>query len=40
MPVELVDCIINHIPLEQIRQNVGSRFHDFMLHRIPTQINV
>ncbi|KEH32964.1 putative leucine-rich repeat domain, L domain-containing protein [Medicago truncatula] len=51
MPVELVDSIdpekggtcrwiINHIPLVQIRQNVGSKFHDYMLHRIPTKIKV
>jgi len=51
MPVELVDSIdpekggthhwiINHIPLVQIRQNVGSKFHDYILHRIPTQINI
>jgi len=51
MPVELVDSIdpekggthhwiINHIPLVQIRQNVGSKFHDYILHRIPTKINI
>ncbi|KEH32974.1 disease resistance protein (CC-NBS-LRR class) family protein [Medicago truncatula] len=51
MPVELVDSIdpekggahhriINHIPLVQIRQNFGEKFHDYKLHRIPTQINI
>ncbi|GAU16450.1 hypothetical protein TSUD_117990 [Trifolium subterraneum] len=32
--------IINHIPHVQIRQNFGSQFHEYKLHRIPTQINV
>ncbi|PNY00065.1 NBS-containing resistance-like protein [Trifolium pratense] len=49
MPAELVDSIeiggpchwvINHIPLVQICENVGSKFHDYKLHRIPTQFNV
>ncbi|GAU48389.1 hypothetical protein TSUD_118150 [Trifolium subterraneum] len=48
MPAELVDSIeqggpchwiINHIPLVQIRQNEGSKFHDYKLYRIPTQPN-
>ncbi|MCH79679.1 NBS-containing resistance-like protein [Trifolium medium] len=51
MPAELVDSIdlekggpchwvINHIPLVQIRQTAGSKFHDYELYRIPTQLNV
>jgi disease resistance protein RPM1 len=51
MPDELVDSIdpekdgsrhwvINHIPLVQIRRNLGSQFHEYKLDRIPTQINV
>jgi disease resistance protein RPM1 len=51
MPDELVDSIdpekdgsrhwvINHIPFVQIRRNFGSQFHEYKLHRIPTQINV
>ncbi|CAJ2638722.1 unnamed protein product [Trifolium pratense] len=49
MPAELVDSIeeggpchgiINHIPVVQIRQNEGSRFHDYKLYRIRTQLNV
>ncbi|GAU16452.1 hypothetical protein TSUD_118010 [Trifolium subterraneum] len=49
MPAELVDSIeiggpchwvINHIPLVQICENVGSKFHDYKLHRIPTQFDV
>ncbi|GAU16455.1 hypothetical protein TSUD_118040 [Trifolium subterraneum] len=51
MPVELVNSIdheksgpchwiINHIPLVQIRQNVGSKYHDYELYRIPTQFIV
>ncbi|CAJ2638720.1 unnamed protein product [Trifolium pratense] len=47
MPAELVDSIkeggscqgiINHIPLVQIRTNCGPKFHEYTLHRIPTQI--
>ncbi|MCH91011.1 NBS-containing resistance-like protein, partial [Trifolium medium] len=48
MPAELVDSIdpakdgpchwvISHIPVVQIRQIVGSKFHDYSLRRIPTQ---
>ncbi|PNX75246.1 NBS-containing resistance-like protein [Trifolium pratense] len=49
MPAELVDSIevdgpchgiINHIPLVQIRENVGSQFHDYRLRRIRTKINM
>ncbi|MCI12277.1 NBS-containing resistance-like protein, partial [Trifolium medium] len=49
MPAELVDSIeeggpchgiINHIPVVQIRQNEGSKFHDYKLYRIRTQLNV
>ncbi|KAK7271524.1 hypothetical protein RJT34_27498 [Clitoria ternatea] len=50
MPVELVESIdpdtggqdyeiIMHIPLVQIRQNVGSRFHDYELRPIRTLAN-
>ncbi|WJX30608.1 hypothetical protein P8452_19126 [Trifolium repens] len=49
MPVELVDSIdpengshhwvINHIPLVQIRWNWGPKYHEYHLHRIPTQLN-
>ncbi|PNX70106.1 disease resistance (CC-NBS-LRR class) family protein, partial [Trifolium pratense] len=48
MPDDLVDSIdpekdgryhwiINHIPLVQIRQNFGPKFHEYTLRRIPTQ---
>ncbi|GAU16448.1 hypothetical protein TSUD_117970 [Trifolium subterraneum] len=49
MPAELVSSIeeggpchgiINHIPLVLIRQNVGSKFHDYKLYRMRTQLNV
>ncbi|CAL5201360.1 unnamed protein product [Lathyrus oleraceus] len=51
MPAELVDSIdpdkggpchwiINHIPLVLIRQKVGSRYHDYELRPIPTQLNI
>ncbi|CAJ2638719.1 unnamed protein product [Trifolium pratense] len=49
MPAELVDSIeidgpchgiINHIPFVQIRENVGSQFHDYRLRRIRTKINM
>ncbi|CAJ2638714.1 unnamed protein product [Trifolium pratense] len=51
MPDDLIDSIdpgkdgqyhwiINHIPRVQIRQKFGSKFHDYNLHCIPTQINV
>ncbi|MCH85013.1 disease resistance protein (CC-NBS-LRR class) family protein, partial [Trifolium medium] len=48
MPDDLVDSIdpekdgryhwiINHIPVVQIRQNYGQKFHEYTLHRIPTK---
>jgi hypothetical protein len=51
MPDELVDSIdpekdgsrhwvINHIPLVQIRWNEGSKFHEYKLRTIPTQLNI
>ncbi|XP_058722157.1 disease resistance protein RPM1-like [Vicia villosa] len=51
MPAELVDSIdldkggpchwiINPIPLVLIRQKVGSRYHDYELRPIPTQLSI